>query len=180
LDTIWAVLVVVVPVLLIVTPIIWAVAAAFEGRNKTPGAGWLVRQDRDDVGSWVDERMISKALAHLGIAPLKQFFKDGGHLTYTVAARKDGDGTYAQIRLPLGVTADMVAVPDWPPTLAGRAWRPGPPRAKKTGSWTCGWPTRAPCPVAPASGRCRTMGRSICLKVSRLDCPNAVSLSMHR
>jgi S-DNA-T family DNA segregation ATPase FtsK/SpoIIIE len=30
-------------------------------------------------------------------------------LVYPVAARKDGDGTFAQIRLPLGVTADMVA-----------------------------------------------------------------------
>ncbi|MFC5112008.1 FtsK/SpoIIIE domain-containing protein [Kibdelosporangium philippinense] len=53
--------------------------------------------------------MISKALAHLGISPLNQFFKDGGVLAYTVPARKDGDGTYAQVRLPLGVTADMVA-----------------------------------------------------------------------
>ncbi|TDP91826.1 FtsK/SpoIIIE domain-containing protein [Labedaea rhizosphaerae] len=87
----------------------WLVAAAFEGRDRTPGVGWLVRPDRDDAGSWVDERMISRALAHLGITPLNKFFKDGGELVYTVPARKDGDGTAAQIRLPLGVTADMVA-----------------------------------------------------------------------
>ncbi len=90
-------------------PVVWAVAAAFEGRDKTPGAGWLIHPDRDDADTWIDERMISKALAHLGIAPLNRFFKDGGQLVYTVPARRDGDGTYAQVRLPLGVTADMVA-----------------------------------------------------------------------
>jgi S-DNA-T family DNA segregation ATPase FtsK/SpoIIIE len=49
--------------------------------------------------------MISQALAHLGIAPLDKFLKAGGALTYSVPARVDGDGTYAQIRLPMGVTA---------------------------------------------------------------------------
>ncbi|MFD0202310.1 MULTISPECIES: FtsK/SpoIIIE domain-containing protein [Saccharothrix] len=85
------------------------VAAMWEGRDRTPGAGWLTRPDRDDSDSWVDERMISRALAHLGIAPLNSFLKGGGELVYTVAARKDGDGTQAQIRLPLGVTAEMVS-----------------------------------------------------------------------
>jgi S-DNA-T family DNA segregation ATPase FtsK/SpoIIIE len=53
--------------------------------------------------------MISQALAHLGIAPLDKFFKAGGELVYTVPARVDGDGTFAQVKLPLGVTAEMVA-----------------------------------------------------------------------
>jgi S-DNA-T family DNA segregation ATPase FtsK/SpoIIIE len=109
LDAAWRVLAVVVPLVLYTAPVVWLVAAAFEGRDRTPGAGWLVRPDREDADSWIDERMISRALAHLGIAPLNRFFKDGGELVYTVPARKDGDGTYAQIRLPLGVTADMVA-----------------------------------------------------------------------
>ena len=109
LDTAWSVLTFVVPVLLRTLPVLLVLAAAFEGRDKSPGAGWLVQPDRDDADSWVDERMISKALAHLGISPLNRFFKDGGTLMYTVAARKDGDGTYAQIRLPLEVTADKVA-----------------------------------------------------------------------
>lgn len=87
----------------------WVVAAAFEGRDRTPGAGWLVRPNRDDADSWVDERMISQALAHLGIAPMDRFFKTGGELVYTVPARVDGNGTYAQVRLPMGVTAGMVA-----------------------------------------------------------------------
>ena len=85
------------------------VAAVWEGRDRTPGAGWLTHPDRDDADSWVDERMISRALAHLGIAPLNAFLKGGGELVYTVAARKDGDGTFAQVRLPLGVTAAMVS-----------------------------------------------------------------------
>ncbi|MBB4683963.1 FtsK/SpoIIIE domain-containing protein [Amycolatopsis jiangsuensis] len=109
LTAVWSALTVAIPVVLVLAPTAWAVAAAFEGRDRTPGASWLVRPDREDADSWIDERMISKALAHLGIAPLDRFYKDGGDLVYTVVARKDGDGTFAQIRLPLGVTADMVA-----------------------------------------------------------------------
>jgi DNA segregation ATPase FtsK/SpoIIIE, S-DNA-T family len=90
-------------------PVGWVVAAIWEGRDRTPGASWLVRPNREDADSWIDERMISQALAHLGIAPLDRFFKNGGELVYTVPARVDGDGTYAQIRLPMGVTAEMVA-----------------------------------------------------------------------
>jgi S-DNA-T family DNA segregation ATPase FtsK/SpoIIIE len=90
-------------------PLGWLIAAVYEGRDRTPGAGWLVRPTRDDTDSWIDERMISQALAHLGIAPLDRFFKAGGELVYIIPARVDGDGTYAQIRLPMGVTAEMVA-----------------------------------------------------------------------
>jgi DNA segregation ATPase FtsK/SpoIIIE, S-DNA-T family len=90
-------------------PLGWLIAAVHEGRDRTPGASWLVRPTRDDADSWIDERMISQALAHLGIAPLDRFFKTGGELVYTIPARVDGDGTYAQIRLPMGVTAEMVA-----------------------------------------------------------------------
>jgi S-DNA-T family DNA segregation ATPase FtsK/SpoIIIE len=109
LGTAGAVVVTVGRVLLVLGPVVWLVSAAFQGRDQTPGAGWLVHPDRADTDSWVDERMISQALAHLGITPLKAFLAGGGQLTYTVAARRDGDGTYAQIRLPLGVTAAMVA-----------------------------------------------------------------------
>lgn len=95
--------------LLKAVPVGWLVAAIWEGRDHTPGTGWLVRPNRDNVDSWVDERMISQALAHLGITPLDRFFKNGGELVYTTPARVDGEGTYAQIRLPMGTTADMVA-----------------------------------------------------------------------
>ncbi len=109
------------PWLLTLGPVGWAVAAVWEGRDRTPGAGWLTQPDRDDADSWVDERMISRALAHLGVAPLNSFFKDGGELVYLIAARKDGDGTFARVRLPLGVTADMVA--DRRATLAANLGR---------------------------------------------------------
>ena len=108
-GAVWTVLSTAVPVTFVCLPGVWVVASAFEGRDRAPGAGWLIQPDRDDADSWVDERMISRALAHLGVAPLNKFFKDGGELAYTVPARKDGDGTFAQVRLPLGVTADMVA-----------------------------------------------------------------------
>jgi DNA segregation ATPase FtsK/SpoIIIE, S-DNA-T family len=109
------------PWLLTLGPVGWAVAAVWEGRDRTPGAGWLTQPDRDDAESWVDERMISRALAHLGVAPLNSFFKDGGELVYLIPARKDGDGTFARVRLPLGVTADMVA--DRRATLAANLGR---------------------------------------------------------
>lgn len=113
-------------------PVGWLVAAIWEGRDRTPGASWLVRPNRDDADSWVDERMISQALAHLGIAPLDRFFKNGGELVYTIPARVDGEGTYAQIRLPMGTTADMVAAKRT--TLAANLGR----AALET------WPTQGP------------------------------------
>ncbi|MBV9650077.1 MAG: hypothetical protein JO296_08060 [Pseudonocardiales bacterium] len=113
-------------------PVGWLVAAIWEGRDRTPGASWLVRPNRNDADSWVDERMISQALAHLGITPLDRFFKNGGELVYTIPARVDGEGTYAQIRLPMGVTADMVAAKRT--TLAANLGR----AALET------WPTQGP------------------------------------
>jgi DNA segregation ATPase FtsK/SpoIIIE, S-DNA-T family len=90
------------------TPIAWFTAAVWEGRDRTPGVGFLTRPSAVDPDSWIDERIISQALAHLGIAPLDRFFKNGGVLVYTIAARLDGTGTFAQIRLPMGVTAEIV------------------------------------------------------------------------
>jgi S-DNA-T family DNA segregation ATPase FtsK/SpoIIIE len=109
IDAVWSALQTVVPILVALIPVGWIVAALYEGRDKNPGAAWLVHPGRDDADSWIDERMISQALAHLGIAPLDRFFKNGGELIYTIPARLDGNGTFAQIRLPMGVTADMVA-----------------------------------------------------------------------
>jgi S-DNA-T family DNA segregation ATPase FtsK/SpoIIIE len=141
-----------------VAPLGWLVAAVWEGRDRTPGAGWLHRPDRADADSWIDERMISQALAHLGIGPLDRFFKAAGELVYTVPARTDGDGTYAQIRLPMGVTADMVAAKrtTLAANQAGPGWRPGPPKARKPASWTCGWPIRANSGPGRGRGRCCT------------------------
>ncbi|TKG68498.1 hypothetical protein FCN18_21530 [Prauserella endophytica] len=109
IDRGWDVLKALASVLLLVAPVGWLVAAAWEGRSREPGTGWLTQPDREDADSWIDERMVSKALAHLGISPLNTFFKNGGDLLYSVPARRDGNGTYVQLRLPLGTTADMVA-----------------------------------------------------------------------
>lgn len=118
-----------------------------QGPRPHPGDGWLVRPDRGDADSWVGERMISQALAHLGIAPLDRFFKNGaGQLVYTVPARVGGNGAYAQARLPMGVTAGMVA--DRRERLAtnlgtGGAGDLAHRGRQGRGCWTCRWPTRA-------------------------------------
>jgi S-DNA-T family DNA segregation ATPase FtsK/SpoIIIE len=98
------------PWLLKAVPVGWVVAAVWEGRDRSPGAGFLVHPDRDDTDSWIDERMVTTALATLNIAPLNRFFKDAGQLIYTIPARRDGNGTAVQVRMPLGTKAsDVIA-----------------------------------------------------------------------
>jgi DNA segregation ATPase FtsK/SpoIIIE, S-DNA-T family len=96
--------------LLKAAPIAWLAGAIWEGRDRTPGAGFLLHPDRDDTDPWIDERMITTALATLNIAPLNRFFKNGGQLIYTIPARRDGHGTAVQLRMPLGTKAsDVIA-----------------------------------------------------------------------
>jgi S-DNA-T family DNA segregation ATPase FtsK/SpoIIIE len=96
--------------LLTAAPLGWVIAAIWEGRDHAPGAGFLLHPHRDDPDPWIDERMITTALATLNIAPLNRFFKDGGQLVYTIPARRDGHGTAVQVRMPLGTKAsDVVA-----------------------------------------------------------------------
>jgi S-DNA-T family DNA segregation ATPase FtsK/SpoIIIE len=98
------------PWLLKAVPVGWLVAAVWEGRDRSPGASFLTQPDRDDTDSWIDERMVTTALATLNIAPLNRFFKDGGQLIYTIPARRDGNGTGVQVRMPLGTKAsDVIA-----------------------------------------------------------------------
>jgi DNA segregation ATPase FtsK/SpoIIIE, S-DNA-T family len=98
------------PWLLTMLPMGWLIAATWEGRDRTPGAGFLTHPHRDDPDPWIDERMITIALATLNIAPLNRFFKDGGQLIYTIPARRDGNGTAVQLRMPLGTKAsDVIA-----------------------------------------------------------------------
>jgi DNA segregation ATPase FtsK/SpoIIIE, S-DNA-T family len=96
------------PWLLKTAPIGWLIAAIYEGRDRTPGAGFLTHPNRDDPDPWIDERMITTALATLNIAPLNRFFKQGGQLIYTIPARRDGHGTAVQLRMPLGTKASDV------------------------------------------------------------------------
>jgi DNA segregation ATPase FtsK/SpoIIIE, S-DNA-T family len=54
--------------------------------------------------------MVTVALATLNIAPLNRFLKDGGQLVCTIPARRDGNGTAVQPRMPLGTKAsDVIA-----------------------------------------------------------------------
>ncbi|HWR47946.1 MAG TPA: AAA family ATPase [Pseudonocardiaceae bacterium] len=110
LYTVLGVLGAMLPWLLKAAPIGWLVAAIWEGRDRVPGAGFLLHPDRDDPDPWIDERMVTTALATLNIAPLNRFFKDGGQVVYTIPARRDGSGTAVQLRMPLGTKAsDVIA-----------------------------------------------------------------------
>jgi DNA segregation ATPase FtsK/SpoIIIE, S-DNA-T family len=110
LDTALGLLAALLVWLLKAAPIGWAIAATYEGRDRCPGASWLTRPDPADPDPWVDERMITTALATLNIAPLNRFFKNGGQLIYTIPARRDGAGTAVQVRMPLGTKAsDVIA-----------------------------------------------------------------------
>lgn len=107
---VWAVLWALGPI------IVWA--AWWEGKHRARQPRWLVTdREQAEMDSVIDERMVSLALANLGIAPLTKFFADGGQLTYLAIPRKDGDGTFTRVRLCLGVTVEMVN--RYRPKLAG-------------------------------------------------------------
>lgn len=113
--------------------VVWA--AWREGKRNGRRPRWMVTRDEQlEMDSFIDERMISMALAKVGIAELAKFFADGGQLHYLVVPRKDGDGTYAQVDLPMGVTADQIAEPKPRAKLAGNL---------KRATLEC-WPTKSP------------------------------------
>jgi S-DNA-T family DNA segregation ATPase FtsK/SpoIIIE len=118
----------------------WLVAAIWAGRDRSPGAGFLLQPDREDADSWIDERMVTTALAMLNIAPLNRFFKDGGQLVYTIPARRDGNGTAVQLRMPLGTKAsDVVARKELLAANLGRleveTWPSAGPQANLLDLW---------------------------------------------
>lgn len=88
-----------------------AVAAAHrEGvRYGLPPRALTTKAERAEMDSAIDERMISLAFLHLGIPALTKYLQEGGHLQYLVMPRVDGDGTFAQVRCPMGVTAEDIA-----------------------------------------------------------------------
>jgi len=98
------------------------VAAHREGkRYGLPPRVLTTEAERAEADSHLDERMISLAFLHLGIPALTRFLQEGGHLEFTVMPRVDGDGTYAQVRTPPGVTAEMIA--ERKKKLAGNLYR---------------------------------------------------------
>lgn len=94
--------------LLIATPFAVILAAWAEGRRRTARPTWLATSaEPADVP--IDESTIAEALKALRISQISDHLKQGLPLQYLTPARRDGRGTYAQVRLPAGVTADRVS-----------------------------------------------------------------------
>lgn len=112
----WAAVILAVPTLL------WLLYQ--EGKKAAKPPRWLsTATEKAELDSYIDERMISLALGNCGVPVLAKFHKDGGLFTYTVPPRVDGDGTYAQVRLPIGATAEQVADPKPRSKVAGALTR---------------------------------------------------------
>ncbi|HEX7164248.1 MAG TPA: hypothetical protein VF223_23775, partial [Trebonia sp.] len=70
---------------------------------------WLATSADADADVSIDETTVTRALAALRIPQVTSCLKDGTPLPYLVPCRRDGRGTYAEIRLPAGVTAERIA-----------------------------------------------------------------------
>jgi DNA segregation ATPase FtsK/SpoIIIE, S-DNA-T family len=79
-----------------------------EGRRRVPSPAWLATSADADVDMVIDEATIARALLALRIPAITAALKLGP-LAFTTTARRDGRGTHAVVRLPVGVTADRVA-----------------------------------------------------------------------
>ena len=102
--------------------VVCLVATHREGkRYGLPPRALTTERERAEADSHIDERMISLAFLHLGIPALTRYLQEGGHLEFVVMPRVDGDGTYAQVRTPMGVTAGMIA--ERKKKLAGNLYR---------------------------------------------------------
>jgi S-DNA-T family DNA segregation ATPase FtsK/SpoIIIE len=78
-----------------------------EGQRADGGPRWL-RVAADDEDLVIDESTIARALDALRIQPISQYLKAGGQLAFLTPARRDGRGTHAVIRLPVGAAAELV------------------------------------------------------------------------
>lgn len=83
---------------------LWAV-----GKAKAQMPAWLATNAQSAGELVIDERTITLALKALGIKQITAHLKDGLPLQYITPARVDGRGTFAAIRLPAGVPAELVA-----------------------------------------------------------------------
>jgi S-DNA-T family DNA segregation ATPase FtsK/SpoIIIE len=71
----------------------------------------------------IDETTIARALGALRIQPINAYLKKGLPLQFLVPARADGRGTYAELRLPTGVAAELISKPDKRAALAAGLYR---------------------------------------------------------
>ena len=90
-------------------PLLLLVAAWREGRRRGKPPTWLATSADADIDVTIDETTIARALAALRIAQITAYLKQGLPLQFIVAARKDGRGTYAELRLPAGVPAEEIS-----------------------------------------------------------------------
>ena len=96
------------------TPVVvafpWVVLAALwnEGRRRSPMPSWLATTSEADLDVAIDEHSIAQALAALRIAAIRDALKVAP-LQFITPARRDGRGTHAVVRLPLGATTEEVS-----------------------------------------------------------------------
>ena len=69
---------------------------------------WTAVSADTDMDITIDERAITQALAVLGLKLIADYLKDGLPMPYIVPPRQEGRGTYTEVRLPKGVTADEI------------------------------------------------------------------------
>jgi S-DNA-T family DNA segregation ATPase FtsK/SpoIIIE len=119
--------------LVLLTPLAITAGAWKEGRRcKTPG--WLATTADADVDVTIDETSIANALKALRIPQINEYLKQGFPIQFITTARRDGRGTSFAIRLPHGVTADMIAQPQRRAQFAGSLYRATKEVWLKTGS----------------------------------------------
>ena len=108
---------------LVSLPVIGIVAGWRAGRRHGKPLPWLATSADADVDVAIDESTIAKALGALRIAQITAYLKQGLPLQFLVTARKDGRGTYAEIRLPMGVPAEEISKPEKRAALATGLYR---------------------------------------------------------
>lgn len=104
----WAVTVAWLPIVLSIP---WLAVLWFwnTGRQEGAPATWLATATDADIDVVIDETTIATALAALRIPQITDYLKKGLPLQYITTARRDGRGTFAELRLPAGVPAEMIA-----------------------------------------------------------------------
>ncbi|MGW4791794.1 hypothetical protein ACWEPC_05175 [Nonomuraea sp. NPDC004297] len=104
-------------------PVAMLVAAWREGRRRGAAPQWLATSADADVDVEIDETTIARALGALRIAQINAYLKQGLPLQFIVPARRDGRGTYAEVRLPTGVPAEEISKPAKRAALATGLYR---------------------------------------------------------
>ncbi|HEX7993543.1 MAG TPA: hypothetical protein VF506_06440 [Streptosporangiaceae bacterium] len=102
-------------------PVVIVVVAYREGQRAGDGPSWVQTATDADTDIEITELTISKALEALGIAEIRAYLKQGLPLQFITQARREGRGTYSAMRLPTGVTAEMVV--ERRPRLAAGLYR---------------------------------------------------------